>query len=333
VRGTPALAGLAAFLVVGLVAVPSAWADPVFTISDNPALTGNAVSFSYSPGPTEQEAWDLNGDGLFDNAFGKDASGTYNARGIVTIGLQVTDQATGTVSTGFAQLQVNGPPTDFVVFPHQPVPGQQVTFAYSPVDPIDPGDGLRWDLDGDGKFNDGEGPTAFRVFPVAGTYRVSLRVKDSTSDAVSTGTQLITIAAPGTVAKVAGPNLLRLMTPFPVVRITGKVSRKGARIKRLTVRAPYGSTVVVRCRGRGCPFKRTSRTLAGAGAKTPSATIRVRKLERRLLRPGATVKVLVSRKGEIGKYTAFRIRTGRPPLRTDLCLSPGASAASECPSS
>jgi PKD domain len=335
-RGALALAGLVTFLVVGPVGVPNAWADPVFTISQNPALTGNEVSFSYIPGPSEQEAWDLDGDGAFDDAFGPDAVRTYNARQRVMIGLQVTDQLTGTASTGFGQLQVNGPLTDFVTFPGQPAPGQQVTFVYSPVSPVDPSD-VRWDLDGDGKFDDGTGPTAFRVFPAAGTYPVTLRVRDRTTmptDAVSTGTQLITVAPPGTpVTKATGPNVLHLMTPFPVVRITGKVSRKGARIKRLTVRAPYGATVLVRCRGRGCPFKRTSMTLARAGAKTPSATLRVRKLERRLLRGGASVKVLVSRKGEIGKYTAFRIRTAKPPLRTDLCLSPGASAPSECPSS
>jgi hypothetical protein len=124
------------------------------------------------------------------------------------------------------------------------------------------------------------------------------------------------------------------MSPFPVVRITGKVSRKGAWIKRLSIRAPYGSTVTVRCRGRGCPFRRATRTLALVGrAKTPSKTVTIRKLARRLLHGGASVKVLVTRQGEIGKYTRFKIRRGRAPVRTDLCLAPGSTAPSECPSS
>jgi hypothetical protein len=89
----------------------------------------------------------------------------------------------------------------------------------------------------------------------------------------------------------------------------------------------------VRCRGRGCPFRRTSRTLARAGAKGPARTVRIKKLERRLLHGGASVKVLVSRQGEIGKYTRFKIRRSKPPLRTDLCLSPGSTAPVECPSS
>jgi hypothetical protein len=330
------LLGFALLVTAGLIGPSSASGDPVFTITPNPALTGygdvNVVNFSYTPSASDQtEAWDLDGDGVFDDAFGATASGTYRARGTVTIGLLVTDSASA--STGFMSLAVNGPSTTFVSYPHAPLIGQQVTFAYSPVDPVDPSDGLRWDLNGDGKFDDGDGPTAFRAFAVAGAYPVSLRVKDQTTGAVSTGTQLITVASPVTAGGSKGKPALRLMSPFPVVRITGKVGRKGALIRRLTIRAPVGSTVAIRCRGRGCPFRRKNQTLARAGAKTPSKTIRVRKLERRLLRGGASIKILVSRAGEIGKYTRFKIRTGKAPLRTDLCLTPGSTAPKECPSS
>jgi hypothetical protein len=124
------------------------------------------------------------------------------------------------------------------------------------------------------------------------------------------------------------------MSPFPVVRITGKVSKKGARIKRLTVRAPFGATINIRCRGKGCPFRKTSRTLALAGkVKSPSTTIRIKRLEGRFLRGGASIKVLVSRRGEVGKYTKFRIRKGKPPVRTDLCVAPTATEPNECPAS
>jgi hypothetical protein len=123
------------------------------------------------------------------------------------------------------------------------------------------------------------------------------------------------------------------MSPFPVVRISGKVGPKGALIRRLTIRAPSGATVAIRCRGRGCPFRRADRKVALAGTKTTSKTIRVRKLERRLLHGGASIKILVSRPGEIGKYTRFKIRTGKAPIRTDLCLEPGSTAPKECPSS
>jgi PKD repeat protein len=297
--------------------------------------TVNVVTFTYKPTSSDQtEAWDLDGDGAFDDHFGASASWTYPARGIVKIGLEVTDSSGGStkVSTGFMQLAVNGPSTTFHVFPETPTAGQQVTFAYSPVDPVDPSSGLRWDLNGDGIFDDFAGATAFKAFAVPGTYPVSLRVTDQTTGAVSTGTQPIRVAPAPTTTKAAGRRpQFRLMSPFPIVRITGKVSQKGATIKRLTIRAPFGSTVVITCRGHGCPFRRSRRTLALAGARRPSKMIRVKKLERRLLRAGASLKVLVFRAGEIGKYTKFKIRTGKTPLRTDLCLTPGSTAPKECP--
>jgi hypothetical protein len=211
-----------------------------------------------------------------------------------------------------------------------------MTFVYTP----NGGDTFLWDLNGDRHFGDAEGPTAFANFGIPGVYPVSLRVTgvpDGATGAapVSTGTQFVNVVPPGVPAKLTtvAPKP-RLMSPFPVVRITGKVTKKGARIKRLTIRAPYGSTVDVRCRGRTCPFRRSNRKVRLTGsAKAPAKTVRVRKLEHRLLRHGSSIKVLVSRPGEIGKYTRFRIRGGKPPVRSDLCLTPGSTVPKECPSS
>jgi hypothetical protein len=203
-------------------------------------------------------------------------------------------------------------------------------FVYSPgpATPTPP----QWDLNGDGLFPDATGTIAFSVFPSPGTYVIRLRVTD-VDDATSTSTQLVTVVAPDTVTKVSKAAQLRLMTPFPIVRIAGKVDRQGARIKHLTVRAPFGSTVTVRCKGGGCPFRRATRTLASAGrANAPAKTVRFRRLERHFLRGGASVKVLVSRPGEIGKYTLFRIRRAKPPTRNDSCLQPGSTKPVQCPS-
>ena len=193
---------------------------------------------------------------------------------------------------------------------------------------------IEWELNGDHNFPDESGPFATKVFPSPGTYAVSLRVSNlDDPPAASTSTQLITVVPP-TVRPNAVPAAPRLMSPFPVVRITGKVNKRGARIRRLTVRAPKGATIAVRCRGRSCPFRRSNRTVTSTGStQSPSKTVRVKKLEGKLLRGGSLIKILVSRPGEIGKYTRFKIRRGNSPLRTDLCLLPGSTEPKECPTS
>jgi hypothetical protein len=320
---------LVALVGAALVQVPSASADPLIAFSPNPAKTGakNQVSFTAPAGGTGY-TWDLNGDGAYGDKLGQMVHWTYDLPGVINVGVRY--DALSAPQQVVEQLNVTGPPANFLVFPQRPVPGEQVTFAYSPGPalPSPP----EWDLNGDGLFPDATGPRAARSFSAPGVYLVGLRVTDI-EDAVSTAYQAVTVVSPvGPVAKQGKP-APRLISPFPVVRITGKVGPRGALIKRLTIRAPSGSTVSISCRGRGCPFRRKNQTVALAGAKTTSKTIRVKKLERRLLRGGASIKILVSRPGEIGKYTRFKIRTGKAPLRIDLCLAPGSTAPKECPSS
>ena len=101
----------------------------------------------------------------------------------------------------------------------------------------------------------------------------------------------------------------------------------------LTVDAPNGSTVTVRCSGRGCPFTKSTRA-ARAGERLAYAArkLRIRKLERRLLRAGVTIKIFVTQAGTIGKYTSIKIRGGKPPKRVDRCLMPGSMRPTQCQS-
>ena len=107
-----------------------------------------------------------------------------------------------------------------------------------------------------------------------------------------------------------------------VVRVTGVLTRSGARITRLTVAAPAGSRVRVSCRGRHCPVRRARVTMAKRHAH-------VRAYERSL-RAGVVLEVRVSLRNTIGKYTRFAIRKGRPPARRDACLRPGATRPTRC---
>jgi hypothetical protein len=176
-----------------------------------------------------------------------------------------------------------------------------------------------WDLDGDGAFDDARGAVTSRAFSTAGRHTVRLRVVDAYG-ATDVESRTVVVRAP---AAPASPKL-QLISPFPVVRIVGTVTKRGARIKLLSVRAPTGARVSVSCRGRSCPY-RSAAHRAGTGR------VAFRGL-RRYLRAGTTLVVRVSQGDRIGKYTRFRIRRGRRPARTDLCLMPGAESGSGCPS-
>ena len=216
-------------------------------------------------------------------------------------------------------------PATFVSFPASPVVGEQITFAYSSAGAID---ALDWDLDGNGTFDDAHGPTASRAFAAAGTYPISLRVTDL-DGAVTTSTRMIVVGTPVAVLGapapiVSAPSFAALMAPFPIVRITGRTAVRGARIRELAVLAPAGAKVTVRCSGKGCPFKRWRRMVG-------SRTLSIKPLSGRFLRAGITLEVRVYKPDLIGKYTKLVIRKRRPPARTDLCLAPNSSRASQCP--
>ena len=154
------------------------------------------------------------------------------------------------------RTSANRPPeASFVFFPAGPVAGEPVTFVSTSTDPDSPipASGLAWDLNGDGAFDDAEGPTATTSYPAAGQYTISLRITTNKTDVA---TLVLNVGAPGVPGTGVGQRALSLMSPFPVVRIAGQFSRRGARIRRLTIDAPPGTGVKVRCGGRGCPFKR-----------------------------------------------------------------------------
>jgi hypothetical protein len=115
-----------------------------------------------------------------------------------------------------------------------------------------------------------------------------------------------------------------LLSPFPIVTIAGRLTRRGARLTRLTVRGPSGSNVLARCRGRGCGARSARATIG------PRGSVRIRRFQRRL-RARTRLEILVTKPGFVGKYTRFRIRRRRPPLRIDLCVQPGAATGSACP--
>jgi hypothetical protein len=127
-------------------------------------------------------------------------------------------------------------------------------------------------------------------------------------------------AAPASLPSPAdpAPRGLRLLRPFPVVRVAGYIRSHGSRIVVWSVKAPRGAKIDVRCTGRGCPLRhRTFR---------PG---RIRPLER-YLPAGVAITIRVMRPDFIGTYTRVVIRSSERPRREDACVLPGDSRPRPC---
>ncbi len=105
-------------------------------------------------------------------------------------------------------------------------------------------------------------------------------------------------------------------------------SARGTKVVRLVARrVPAGATVLLRCRGRGCPKPRTVRREIGKAAKK----VKLHPLlAGRRLKPGAKLQVRVTLPDAIGTVAIFKVRDGRLPVRRSRCLPPGAAKPQRC---
>ncbi len=332
------LATACAVVLAGLLA-PAAGAAPSIRIhwSGTPAPNQDVAFTAGDGGGTYTSwAWDLNNDGQFGDQTGQTVINSYRNTGDFAIAVIASnDLGESDLAEDVVKVREPSgtklPEASFVFFPTAPLAGEAVTFVSTSTDPDSPipASALRWDLDGDGLFDDATGPSVAVSFPVAATYLIALQVTTNAKD-------VATLALPvGMPAGVLAQRSFSLMSPFPVVRIVGRASKRGARIRRLSIDAPPGTAVNVRCQGRGCPFKRAKRTISmrvRAGSLPATRVTRFRRLEGRTLRAGAILRISVTRNDAIGKYTRFKIRKNKAPTRADRCLVPGSTLPVGCPS-
>ena len=280
--------------------------------------------------------WDLNGDGAVD-AHGSTATWSYPAPGAVSVRLLIKGNANHrgeAVHTVTVQAAGGGgapprpPAASLTIAPAAPVANQPVQFTSTSTDPDGTIKEQAWDLNGDGTYDNGSGPTALRTFATAGAYVVGLRVTDDAGLIAFDSRTLTVLPAPGAPATTQ-KSAPRLLNPFPVVRIAGRITRRGTRVRVLRVDTPAGTKISVRCTGRSCPFRKQVRAVPMNVQSRAAITVHVRRLERLLL-PGVQVRVYVTKHGAVGKYTRLRFRTGKPPKRTDRCVMPGSWAPAEC---
>jgi PKD repeat protein len=310
-----------------------------FTATPNPSAIGVAVAFdaSASTDPDLEPvsyAWDLDNDGQFDDGTLAKASMTFMKAGSYIVRLKVADGhgQSDTQAEVVTVLDEKPPVAAFALTPVLPALGETVTFTSTSTDADGTIAALDWDLDGDGQFDDAQGLTAQWSFTAAGPHMVSLKATDDKGVA-TIAYQTVNVAAPSSAGSAARPvpapssrrAPARMMSPFPVVRIRGRIVGAKVFIDLLTVRAPKGATVRLRCHGRGCPYAR-----AKSRASSAARLVRFRGIRGRIAR-GTVIELFVTKPGTIGKYTRFLIRAGKAPARRDLCLPPGSTRPGRCP--
>jgi hypothetical protein len=256
-------------------------------------------------------------------APGSLAPGTYTAQA------EQRDQAGNPGVSQAVTFVVSGPPTppppaaSFRWFPASPRVGEPVSLVSSSTDSFSPITGFAWSLSSAAPFVAGK-PILATTFATPGSHVVRLQVTDAEGRS-SVATETVPVS----------PSPLTLMQPFPIVRFAGSVTSYGARLKLLTVQAPIGASVHVRCVGRGCKTKSESRIVAASTkskAVSGAVTLSFARFER-ALRAGVTLQIRVTMSGQIGKFTSFTVRRGKLPVRKDQCVLTTSSKPFPCPRS
>ena len=110
------------------------------------------------------------------------------------------------------------------------------------------------------------------------------------------------------------------------VRATWKLFPKRTKVVSLVaVRVPAGTTITVRCKGKGC-----TRKTARFDVARDMPEIELGGSLRKALRKRARVTVQLSKAATKGVQVRYRMRKGKSPVRVDRCLSPVTGEPANC---
>lgn len=164
-------------LILGSLLSPLwAWANTADFTATTVCAGNNTLLISISTASVGQSIiawdWDLNEDGLFDDAIGPNLSHQFSGAGTYNVGLRITTNTNAQVSI-YKLVTVNALPlAQFTAAP---------ACEGSPIMLTDASTGatissVLWDLDMDGQYDDASGSTVPYDPGVAGTYPVAMRV-------------------------------------------------------------------------------------------------------------------------------------------------------------
>ena len=320
---------------------------PVSSFSQSATVVDTGVPIDFTSTASDPDGsiaayrWDFDTNGVTD-ATGPTARHVLADDGTPTVTLTVTDDDGASRSASRTVTVRNRAPRASITAAGTAKTGDEVVLGSTASDVDGTIAAYRWDLDGDGAFDDASGPEARTSFARAGVHMISLQVTDD--DGAVSAPAFASVDVAGRVDEwkaggpPAGPNVPigvvapvgpRLLAPFPRVRIRGVATRQGARVSLLSVRTAGGTRILVRCKGRGCPWVRQVHKARFSSRR--ARAVRIAGFRGRRLRAGAVIEIFVTRRGAIGKYTRFKIRRMKAPKRLDRCTAPGKARVRRCP--
>ena len=172
-----------------------------FGVNTTAADTGTPITFTSSstdPDGTvapDAHEWDFDNNGTTD-ATGSTVNHSFADNGTPTVTLRVTDNDGGTASaTRSVTIRNRAPSAAFTVSPDAPVTGDPVQLTSTAADSDGSVTEQRWDLDGDGAYDDATGPEVSTVFAEVGPHTVGLEVTDDDLAVSAPSTRTIEVAA------------------------------------------------------------------------------------------------------------------------------------------
>ncbi len=159
-------------------------------------------------------------------------------------------------------------------------------------------------------FGDGAtatGTSVSHAYAARGVFTVMITARDAAGNASST-TRTVQVANPGRIRSTVSTSWSVLGSRTTIVKLLVRGVPKGARVR-------------ARCLGPRCSFKRKT------AKRRRNATANVRKAlgRKRVLRAGQTLEVRITKRGVIGKAVRYKMRTGKLPRSTTLCIPAGKS--------
>jgi PKD repeat protein len=171
-------------------------------------------------------------------------------------------------------------------------------------------------------WNFGDGGTASggavtHAFGAAGAFTVTVAATDAVGNATSTTRPIV-------ISPKAPPKKKRITSK---VRVTWGVAGKKVFLLRLSAGGiPKRGKLELRCKGKGCPFKRTSAKKRKNRTITLFKEIKASKVagkKQRTFRAGQKLEVRITAPKHIGKVVRYKLKAGKIPSGRNLCLPIG----------